>query len=130
MLFLSIFSLTLNRLWARTYARQFCSYIYLVFYPTYLYSFFLIDSSLVRNTQGAMSLSEDNQIRIPKLKKIENYCSWVICIQVALKSRNIWEIVIETKVIPTISVKSVSQKLKDDYVSFFKNKPCLKAILS
>ncbi len=49
-----------------------------------------------------MAAFEDDRIRIPKLKSAKNYRPWAICVQAALESKAMWEIVDGTTEIPML----------------------------
>lgn len=74
------------------------------------------------------SSTNDDRMRIPKLKGAESYRPWVIHVQAALESRNVWEMVTGAKVAPTIPKVSASEALKDPYTSFVQQHASAKGI--
>ena len=97
-----------------------------------MHSFFysLIDSLLVQYIMQAMSsLTEDNCMRIPKLKEAKNYRPRAIYVQAALEIRKIWEIVITTKVAPMEPEDFADKNVKDKYTSYIQEYASVKGIL-
>lgn len=94
--------LTFNRLWARICVLLFRLYIYQSFYLIHSFFYSSINSSLIWYITKVMSnLTEDDCMRISKLKGAKNYWPWAIYVQAALESKNIWEIIVATKATPT-----------------------------
>ena len=73
--------------------------------------------------------NKDNCICIPKLKGAENYRPWAMYIQAALESRNVWNIVIGTKVVPFISPATVTEATQADYTLSVQQYAIVKGIL-
>ena len=67
----------------------------------------------------ASSLASHNeQIQIPKLKGIENYCSWSIYIQATSKPKSCWDIIVGTQKQPATPVTDVSAQIKKSYQDY------------
>ncbi len=56
------------------------------------------------------TFTEDNRIRIPKLKGAENYRPWAIYVQAALELRGVWDIVLGIQV-ASAAPESNSEKI-------------------
>lgn len=75
------------------------------------------------------TLTEDDRMRIPKLKGAENYRSWAIYVQAALESRNVRDIVVTIKAAPTQPEESADKKLnEDEYTSYSQKHASAKGI--
>lgn len=66
-------------------------------------------------------LTEEDQMQIPKHKRIENYWPLAIYLQAALESWNVWNIVVTTKVTPNQPDMSADKELKDEYTFHSQN---------
>lgn len=75
------------------------------------------------------TLTEDDRMRIPKLKGAENYRPWAIYVQAALESRNVRDIVVTIKAAPTQPEESADKKLnEDEYTSYSQKHASAKGI--
>ena len=68
-------------------------------------------------------------MRISKLKGAENYRPWAIYIQAALESRNVWDIVTGTKVVPSVLSAAATEATQATYTLSVQQHATAKGIL-
>ena len=76
-----------------------------------------------------ISPNKDNRMRISKLKDTENYRLWVIYVQAALESRNVWDIVTDTKLVPSVASAAATEAIQATYTLFVQQHATAKRIL-
>ncbi len=92
-----------------------------------VYSYFTLCTNHIPAAMA--TFSEDDRIRIPKLKEAENYRPRAIYVQATLESRGVWNIVRGTQVAPA-TPESNSEKLnKDAYLEYSQKHASAKGIL-
>ncbi len=84
----------------------------------------------INHIPAAMAtFTEDDRIRIPKLKRAENYRPWAIYVQAALESRGVWYIVLGTQVTPVAPESNSEKSIKDAYLEYSQKHASAKSIL-
>ncbi len=75
------------------------------------------------------TFTEDDRIRIPKLKGAENYRPWAIYVQAALESRGVQDNVLGTQVAPAAPESNSEKSIKDAYLEYSQKHASEKGIL-